>query len=95
MRATTIRSSPVDFLSVAKTETACLQASPYLAVRMLWCELKQGVLFLRGNVDSFYLKQVAQEAVVCVKGTTRLVNEIVVAREAGREGTKNYRNVEL
>ena len=42
MLATTIRSSPVDFLSVAETETACLQASPYLAGRMLWCELKQG-----------------------------------------------------
>jgi len=95
MRATTIRSSPADFLSVAETETACLQASPYLAVRMLWCELKQGVLFLRGNVDSFYLKQVAQEAVVCVKGTARLVNEIVVARGIGSERAENSRNVEF
>ena len=93
MRASTIRSSPVEFLSVA--ETACLQASPYLAVRKLRCELTQGVLFLRGNLDSFYLKQVAQEAVVCVKGTTRLVNEVVVAREAGSEGAKSSRNVEL
>jgi hypothetical protein len=41
--------------------------------------LEQGILFLRGDLDSFYLKQVAQEAIACVKGTTRLVNEIVVA----------------
>jgi osmotically-inducible protein OsmY len=47
--------------------------------------LTQGVLFLRGNLDSFYLKQVAQEAAACVKGTTRLVNEIVVARGTGNE----------
>jgi osmotically-inducible protein OsmY len=51
--------------------------------------LTQGVLFLRGNLDSFYLKQVAQEAVVCVKGTTRLVNEIVVGRGTGREEAEN------
>ena len=79
MRAPAIHSSPVDFLKLAETATTCLQASPYLAVRKLWCELEQGMLFLRGNLDSFYLKQVAQEAVTCVKGTTRLVNEIVVA----------------
>ena len=79
MRAPTIHSGPVDLLKLAETATACLQASPYLAVRKLWCELEQGILFLRGDLDSFYLKQVAQEAVACVKGTTRLVNEIVVA----------------
>ena len=89
MRASTIRRSPVNFLRPAKTETACLQASPYLAVRKLWCELTQGVLFLQGNLDSFYLKQVAQEAVVCVKGSTRLVNEIVVARGTGSEQAEN------
>ncbi len=79
MRTTTIHDSPVDFLELAETATTCLQASPYLAVRKLWCELEQGILFLRGDLDSFYLKQVAQEAIACVKGTTRLVNEIVVA----------------
>ena len=79
MHASTIHSSPVDFLKLAETATTCLQASSYLAVRKLWCELEQGILFLRGDLDSFYLKQVAQEAVACVKGTTRLVNEIVVA----------------
>ena len=79
MRASTIHSSPVDLLKLVETATACLQASPYLAVRRLWCELEQGILFLRGDLDSFYLKQVAQETVADVNRTTRLVNKIEVA----------------
>jgi osmotically-inducible protein OsmY len=86
MRASTIHSSPVDLLKLEETATACLHASSYLAVRRLWCELEKGILFLRGSLDSFYLKQVAQEAVVRIKGTARLVNEIVVARAAGSQG---------
>jgi hypothetical protein len=78
MHVPTIRSSPVNSLILAETATARLRASPYLPVRRLWCELEQGILFLRGAVDSFYLKQVAQEAVARVRGTTRLVNEITV-----------------
>ena len=79
MRASTIHSSPVDLLKLAETATACLQASPYLAVQRLWCDLEQGILFLRGDLTSFYLKQVAQEAVAGVNRTARLVNECVVA----------------
>ena len=95
MHAPTIRSNVVDFLELAEKATARLQASPYLAVRRLWCELEQGILLLRGDVDSFYLKQVAQEAVASVKGTTRLVNEIIVARATGSDGAENFPNVEL
>ena len=79
MRAPTIHSSGVDFLKLAETATTCLQASPYLAIRKLWCDLEQGMLFLRGDLDSFYLKQVAQETVAGVNRTTRLVNKIEVA----------------
>ena len=79
MHAPTIPISPVHFPKPAETAKTCLKASPYLAVRRLRCEWEQGILFLRGNLDSFYLKSVAQQTLARVNGTTPLVNEIVVA----------------
>jgi hypothetical protein len=78
MPASTTHGGPVDLLRTAEMATACLRASPHLAIRKVWCELERGILFLRGDLGSFYLKQVAQETVAWAKGTTRLVNEIVV-----------------
>jgi hypothetical protein len=36
------------------------------------------VLFLRGPLPTFYLKQLAQEAVARVEGISQVVNETVV-----------------
>ena len=62
------------------TEAArdCLQRSPYCPIRSVSCECRQGVLFLRGPLPTFYLKQLAQEAVARVKGISQVINETVV-----------------
>jgi hypothetical protein len=56
----------------------CLRDSPYKVFTWLSCECDHGVLFLRGHLSSFYLKQLAQEAVARIKGIIRVVNEIEV-----------------
>jgi hypothetical protein len=68
----------VDFRKIAEAARVCLQDSPYRVLRTVSCECKDGMLFLRGNLFSFHEKQVAQETVAGVKGTTQVVNEIVV-----------------
>jgi osmotically-inducible protein OsmY len=56
----------------------CLQRSPYYPIRSVSCECRQGVLFLRGLLPTFYLKQIAQEAVARVEGISQVVNKTVV-----------------
>ena len=62
----------------AEAARDCLQRSPYGPIRSVSCECRQGVLFLRGSLPTFYLKQLAQEAVAKVKGILQVVNETVV-----------------
>lgn len=56
----------------------CLRNSPYRSVRAILCECRDGILFLKGRLSSFYYKQVAQETVAKVKGVNQVVNEIDV-----------------
>jgi osmotically-inducible protein OsmY len=51
---------------------------PHLKQQRIWCECEQGRLFLRGQVPSFYYKQLAQEAVCGMDGVKQVVNEIEV-----------------
>ena len=51
---------------------------PHLKMQRLWCEFDRGRLFLRGQVPSFYFKQLAQEAVAGMDGVRQVVNEIEV-----------------
>jgi osmotically-inducible protein OsmY len=71
-----------DNLSEAKktAETAKhrILHQPHLRMQRIWCEFDQRRLFLRGQVPSFYFKQLAQEAVVGMKGVRQVVNEIEV-----------------
>jgi osmotically-inducible protein OsmY len=59
-----------------------LTLSPYLAVRRVRVEERQGVLTLSGRLPNFYLKQMAQTAVAKVEGVTSIVNRIDVAEPA-------------
>jgi len=63
---------------IAKAARGCLQASPYYILRRISCDYKDGVLTLKGNLSSFYEKQIAQETVSNVEGATLVVNEIEV-----------------
>ena len=62
----------------AEAARGCLQRSPHFPIRSVSCECRQGVLFLRGPLPTFYLKQLAQETVARVGGISQVVNETVV-----------------
>ena len=62
----------------AEAARDCLQRSSYYPIRSVSCERRQGVLFLRGPLPTFYLQQLAQEAVAKVEGILRVVNDTVV-----------------
>ncbi|MGO9113441.1 MAG: BON domain-containing protein [Thermoguttaceae bacterium] len=69
-----------------------LKMAPYPPVRNVSCECQDGVLFLRGEVPTFFEKQLAQEAVLVLHGVTRVVNEIkVVGSRTGRDIAAKYR----
>jgi osmotically-inducible protein OsmY len=57
----------------------CLQKSPYTAIRTVSCVYDQGVLFLRGRLDSYHHKQAAQEAIRGLEGVVQVINQIEVA----------------
>lgn len=55
-----------------------LAASPHSELRRLQVEQHGNRFFLRGNVGSFYAKQMAQESVRCAVRGLRLVNNVSV-----------------
>jgi osmotically-inducible protein OsmY len=57
---------------------ARLRRSPYSEVRSVACEFHEGLLRLRGRVSSFYLKQVAQTAVMDLDGVEEIHNHLEV-----------------
>jgi len=63
---------------VVKLAEECLQQSAHDSFRMITCHFEDGVLTLRGKLPSFYLKQLAQEAVREVHRVRRVINEIEV-----------------
>jgi len=56
----------------------CLRSNPYLALKRVSCDYLDGVLFLRGCLPTYYLKQLAQEVVGGLKGVERIDNQIQV-----------------
>jgi len=62
----------------------CLRTHSYLALKSISCEYLNGVMILRGCVESYYLKQVAQAAVVRLPGVQRIDNQIQVVTPASR-----------
>lgn len=61
-----------------RAQTA-LSASPIFALRELCVDRDDDALFLTGQVDSFYHKQLAQEVVRSVAGKCRVVNAVEVS----------------
>jgi osmotically-inducible protein OsmY len=66
----------------AELAERCLRWSPYLALRSVSCECREGVLVLRGCLPSYYLKQVAQEVVARLEGVETVDNQIQVVAPA-------------
>jgi hypothetical protein len=60
-----------------------LARSGYPALDRVRCDFSDGVLLLRGQVPSYYLRQLAQEAVAGLPGVRAVRNEVeVLAGEA-------------
>ncbi len=70
--------------NIAELAERCLRSNPYLALRIVGCDCQQGVLVLRGCLPSYYLKQLAQEAVAHLDGVKRIDNRIEVLSPACR-----------
>jgi len=47
-------------------------------IRILSCDCRRGMLFLRGHLPTFCQKQLAQEAVAKLEGVLQVINETVV-----------------
>jgi osmotically-inducible protein OsmY len=58
-----------------------LQNSSYLPLRRVTCEWGDGCIVLRGTVDSYHLKQIAQALAVRVVGAANVRNDIQVRPE--------------
>jgi osmotically-inducible protein OsmY len=56
----------------------CLRNNPYLALKNVSCDYLDGVLFLRGFLPTYYLKQLAQEVIGGLEGVERIDNQIQV-----------------
>jgi osmotically-inducible protein OsmY len=61
-----------------------LRSSSYPALRNISCEYLNGVLVLRGCVETYYLKQVAQEVVAHLEGVGRIDNQLQVVTPTSR-----------
>lgn len=61
-----------------------LARSPFLGVRSIRCEARDGVLTLRGRVASFYLKQIALATVRKLEQAREVRNEVDVCAAPGR-----------
>lgn len=56
-----------------------LRESPHLLGRHVILEADENTIILRGTVDSFFQKQMAQEAVRALEGIGRIQNQLEVA----------------
>jgi osmotically-inducible protein OsmY len=65
-------------LKLAERARQRLRAQPYRQLWMIVCECHEGLLTLRGAVSSYYLKQVAQAAVVSLDGVEEIINRVEV-----------------
>lgn len=55
-----------------------LHSSHNMELKRIQCEARTGTLNIRGQVSSYYLKQLAQELVRPIAGVDRIVNHIII-----------------
>jgi osmotically-inducible protein OsmY len=65
-------------VSISELAERRLRSNPYLALKSVLCDYLNGVLFLRGCLPTYYLKQLAQEIVCGLEGVDRIDNQIQV-----------------
>ena len=77
-KVTTNLESTINTNEPADAAKERIRSQPHLAFHRIWCEYAGGRLFLRGQVPSFYHKQLAQEAIAEMESVDQVVNEIEV-----------------
>ncbi|TWU35726.1 BON domain protein [Novipirellula aureliae] len=65
---------------IKQAVSAELASTQQGALKGVTCEYEHGMLQLRGNVHSYYLKQLAQEHARRVDGVTHVINSIRVVQ---------------
>jgi len=73
-----LRTDEDERLYAADLVEAATDALRRIAIRTVYCQYDDGILFLRGQVPTFYHKQMIQETVVRLKGVAQVVNEVEV-----------------
>jgi osmotically-inducible protein OsmY len=61
---------------------AAISNSKYAALKQLDCKVTDGVVEITGTVSSFYLKQLAQAAVMQLDGVESVKNLVTVSGES-------------
>jgi osmotically-inducible protein OsmY len=74
----------VRIADVAERAESELRRNSYVALKNVACEFRDGVLTLNGCLPTYYLKQVAQEAVARLDGIARIENRIEVVSPSQR-----------
>lgn len=70
---------PIDTDRLLRAEvTEALAATGYGSLRLIDATVRAGTVYLAGKVESWYLKQVAQEVVMRITGRGRVQNELAV-----------------
>jgi osmotically-inducible protein OsmY len=69
-----------------------IRRSSHAEVRGVRCEVRNGILYLRGTVTSFYLKQLSQEAVRTLEGIAAISNDVEVIGFFQRYGSGTLLN---
>jgi len=89
-----IRSRVDDSEDVANSVQKSLVGSAYCVLRTLSLCYERGVLFLRGQLPTYFHRQLAQEAVRRIEGVTRIINQIEVTGEPFRHGPLGRRQLQ-
>jgi osmotically-inducible protein OsmY len=82
------------FQEITEIARAALRQSAYAELRELSCDFDGGILTLRGRVPTYYLKQLAQEAVADVPGVVEVENHVEVDVVGGYSGINWGRGLE-
>jgi osmotically-inducible protein OsmY len=74
-----IPTEPCACQALADRVRKALVVHPHLRRTLVDCEAAQGCVTLKGRVDSFFQKQMAQEALRHLEGVAKIDNQLEVA----------------
>lgn len=69
--------------TVVRDALRFFRSSSYSELRTIQCESRDDVLILRGQVSTFFMKQLAQERIRSIKGVLAVINYLQVVDPNG------------